>query len=97
MFINIGKYCEREFSFSNNTSYKLGLNVLSIYLYIQVESQSERKNIIFVLYFNIACYSEIFYNEHRLMLKLEKINIKKYVKIFKIGYPEEFKKHASWN
>lgn len=26
----------REFSFSNNTSYKLGLNVLSIYLYMCV-------------------------------------------------------------
>lgn len=48
-----------------------------LHLYIQVESKSERKNIIFVLYFNIACYSEIFYNEHRLMLKLEKNKYKK--------------------
>lgn len=55
------------------------------------------KNIIFVFYFNIAYYSQIFYNEHRLMLKLEEINVKKYVKNFKIGYPEEFKNHTSWN
>lgn len=36
MFTNIGKYCEREFSFSNDTSYKLDHNVLSIYLYMCV-------------------------------------------------------------
>ena len=35
------------------------------------------KNIIFVFYFNIADYSQIFYNEHRLMLKLEKNKCKK--------------------
>lgn len=36
----------------------------------------ERKTI-FVFYFNSACYSQIFYNEHRLMLKLEKDKCKK--------------------
>ena len=46
-----------------------------LFLYIQVESESERK--ILFLFSNIACYSEIFYNEHRLMLKLEKNKYKK--------------------
>lgn len=36
MFTNIGKYIEREFSFSNDTSYKLDHNILSIYLYMCV-------------------------------------------------------------
>lgn len=63
------------------TTCKLNHNVLRKYLhvcvyvliYINIYKQNLRmreKYIIFVFYFNIVCYSQIFYNEHRLVLKL---------------------------
>lgn len=66
---------------------------MPIYIYIYIEYKNERKTFLFSTSTLLVISKSSRMN--RLMLKLEKRTVKRYIRNYKIRYPEKFLNHIS--